>query len=428
VIEVAEGNGDEDELIAPSPIWTPMVWKRAHLMLASMLLELFMMVVIEFSYSATFADSVYMYIVLFKVCQKWMDYFFEDMLKEMLMINPLVILYTVTEGLITMGADDFSDFILSYFVELCVMVVERLYLDPGLGEINKLWPRWMMQLKRSYGSNRRMTREEKAEEELEWRRINEEIELESEGIEPLLDSYSGYSTEELVHGWKVYDYVSYQRYRFSVREHRWMLRSSLLDESISEGFQTLDMLCFSSQYYFIITLFAMGMLMIIFGMTIYVQNSYNPFADPVACLLIVLMIIGSDGEGTVDDDVAAKLAIGEGRQQDLEQERMELQALNSERFRHRFLERNRPWILQHLVELITPRSLENPGHDGRPVVEYVRDVYAELMAMGEGMKRAGDRADISSDEDDELEDARRNWSRQPLTGTNLAIARLWLAK
>ena len=108
-------------------------------------------------------------------------------------------------------------------------------------------------------------------------------------------------------------------------------------------------------------------------------------------------------EGTVDDDVAVKLAIGEGRQADLEQERLELQALNSERFRHRFLERNRPWILQHLVELLTPRSLEQPGHDGRPVVEYVRDVYAELMAMGEGTRKPGDRDDISSDDEDEME-------------------------
>ena len=97
--------------------------------------------------------------------------------------------------------------------------------------------------------------------------------------------------------------------------------------------------------------------------------------------------------------MAAKLAIGEGRQADLEQERLELQALNSERFRHRFLERNRPWILQHLVELLTPRSLESVGADGRPVVEYVRDVYAELMAMGEGARRPGDRSDISSDEE-----------------------------
>ncbi len=33
-------------------------------------------------------------------------------------------------------------------------------------------------------------------------------------------------------------------------------------------------------------------------------------------------------EGTIDDDVAAKLAIGEGKQADLEQERLELQGLS----------------------------------------------------------------------------------------------------
>lgn len=39
----------------------------------------------------------------------------------------------------------------------------------------------------------------------------------------------------------------------------------------------------------------------------------------------------------------------------------------------------------------------------RPAVEYVRDVYAELIAMGEGVRRPGDRSDISSDEEDEME-------------------------
>lgn len=132
-------------------------------------------------------------------------------------------------------------------------------------------------------------------------------------------------------------------------------------------------------------------------------------------------------EGTVDDDVAAKLAIGEGRQADLEQERLELQALNSERFRHRFLDRNRPWILQHLVELLTPESLQEVGPDGRPVVEYIRDVYAELLSMGEGARRKGDREDISSDDEDDRGPG-ANWPRAPLKGTSLAIARLWLAK
>merc|ERR1719473_406198 len=121
-------------------------------------------------------------------------------------------------------------------------------------------------------------------------------------------------------------------------------------------------------------------------------------------------------EGTVDDDVAAKLAIGEGRQEDLEQERLELQAMNSERFRHRFLERSRPRILQM------------PGPDGRPEIEYIRDVYNELMNMGEGKRRPGDRSDISSDDEDELEKVRRNWSRAPVTGAALEIIQMWLAR
>ncbi|CAM9801782.1 unnamed protein product [Chrysoparadoxa australica] len=420
----------------------------------------------------------------------------------------------ITEALVTMGADDFQDFIVSFFVELNIMILERLYLDPAMKEAAKLWPRWRMILKRKFTSRRRMTREEKASEEMEWRRINEQIELESEGVEPLLDSYFVYSnevlamycmpavialimvfnsetqipdlygirenemvyylafslviipfslmmdvfilnTQELVHGWRVYDYVAYQKYRFSVREYRWMQRNETLDESISEAMQTLDLLCFSSQYYFMNALFGMASIFGMCGVSVFLRWEYNMFGDPVVPLIMLMMFLWGDMlqrvlvrladikikrlgwrglwmtkniEGTVDDDVAAKLAIGEGRQADLEQERLELQALNSERFRHRFLERNRPWILQHLTDLLTPRALDTTGPDGRPVVEYIRDVYAELMAMGEGARRPGDRSDISSDDEDEMEAMRRNWPRTPLVGTALAIARMWLAK
>lgn len=68
------------------------------------------------------------------------------------------------------------------------------------------------------------------------------------------------------------------------------------------------------------------------------------------------------------------------------------------------------------------------GPDGRPTIEYVRDKYAELMAMGEGLRKPGERGDISSDDEDELEQARRGWTRKPVTGASLAIARMWLAK
>jgi hypothetical protein len=415
-----------------------------------------------------------------------------------------------------MGAENFIQFLLSFFVGLFLSTGERLYVSPLISDLMALAPRWEMMLRRKLRGNKRMTRDEKAKEELEWRQINEEIELTSEGIEPLLDSYCDYSidvlcmvlsplvyaqleifydddaiastyaikldqilyyivfaafvipfifvcdvflmnAQELIHGWKIHDYLAYQRYRFSVREHRWMMRNNVVDESISEGYQSVDLLCFSSQYYFLMSLLAFAITQITLATTAVLRLQYNPFADPVMPLMFVMVFLFGEAciqvmkvladvkirrfnwrglwvtkqiEGTVDDDVAAKLAIGEGRQADLEQERLELQALNSERFRHRFLERNRPWILQHLVELLTPRSLDQPGPDGRPAIEYVRDVYADLMAMGEGMRRVGDTdgANISSDDEDELENARRNWPRNPLSGAALAIARMWLSK
>eukprot|EP00580_Thalassiosira_gravida_P005175 CAMPEP_0201653098 /NCGR_PEP_ID=MMETSP0493-20130528/44811_1 /ASSEMBLY_ACC=CAM_ASM_000838 /TAXON_ID=420259 /ORGANISM="Thalassiosira gravida, Strain GMp14c1" /LENGTH=609 /DNA_ID=CAMNT_0048129625 /DNA_START=894 /DNA_END=2723 /DNA_ORIENTATION=- len=132
----------------------------------------------------------------------------------------------------------------------------------------------------------------------------------------------------------------------------------------------------------------------------------------------------------MDDVIASKLAIGEGRQEDLEQERQELQALNSESFRHKFIDKNRPWVLQHLVELMTPRSLQDIGLDGRPLVDYVRDVYSNLMNVGEGVnRRADDRSDISSDDySDDDEEKRRQWDRTPLEGNRLLIAQIWLQK
>merc|ERR1711871_1251611 len=406
-----------------------------------------------------------------------------------------------------MGAENFVDFIISYFVEQALMVFERIVMDPGLKYIAKLWPKWRMMLKRRFAKKRHMTREQRAREEAEWKRINEEIALESEGVEPLIDSFAVYAnetvamlmgpfvliyllnflnetqipimynikerelnfyiyfaiicvpftlvadvflhmTQELYHGWKVYDFVAYQKYRFSVRENRWQMEAwDTLDESIAEPLQTVDMMCFSSQFYFMASIHGAGILLTMFGMTITLRQRSNPFADQMLPVIIVGMwgfvtcinwmcrcfanIVGiwdrKSLQGTVDDEIAAKLAIGEGRQEDLEAERLELQAMNSERFRHRFLDRSRPWVLQHLVELLTPRTLQMPGADGRPVIEYIRDVYTDLMNLAEGRRRPGDREDISSDEgDDEMLAQRRNWSKAPLSKSSAAILRKWL--
>ena len=502
----AMGDDEEEEMLPPSEFWTPLLWKRAHLILWSMYVFTVLMIVWEFSYSPTFSENIYFWIVTFKITQMMMDQVLAMQLKENLLIASLMVSIEITEFMIGMGAANLMEFIVSYFVEMGLMVAERLIFDPGLKHIAKLWPKWKMLLKRRFAKKRHMTREQRAREEAEWKRVNEEIALESEGVEPLIDSYAVYAnetiamllgsmvllfiyffeetqieiqynikkselifyilftvilipfsltmdmflwmTQELIHGWKVYDFVAYQKYRFSVRENRWQMEAwDTLDESIAEPLQTIDMMCFSSQFFFICTIHGAGMLLVQFGLTIVLRNKANPFSDqmlPVIMLGIfsICTIIQWLGrmfgdlagiwvrkslQGTVDDEIAAKLAIGEGRQADLEAERLELQALNSERFRHRFLDRSRPWVLQHLVELLTPRTLQMPGADGRPVIEYIRDVYHELMALGEGRRRPGDREDISSDSGDEgLRDKQAAWSNKPLNKPSAALLRHWL--
>ena len=228
------------------------------------------------------------------------------------------------------------------------------------------------------------------------------------------------------------------------------------DDSVSRSLQNMDLLCFSSQYYFILTLISIGFGTNMLGLTICLRKKYNFLADPVFPLIVAIVILWSEliarvctlisnnkvdficwngiwrvaeGKGVMDDVIAAKLAIGEGRQEDLEEERHDLMALNSDSFRRKFVDKNRPWILQHLIQLITPRSLQSTGPDNRPLVDYIRDVYSDLQVVGEGARRPGDDAEISSDDssDDEFE-MRRQWNRTPLDGSRLLIAQIWLQK
>lgn len=140
----------------------------------------------------------------------------------------------------------------------------------------------------------------------------------------------------------------------------------------------MDALSFSTQFYFMSSVHAWGMIFLVLGVTIMIRKEYVMLSDVMfGLILLVMWLLGMllkwtmirmanavslwklvKTEGTVDDEIAARLAIGEGGDEELERERVELRALNSPRFRHKWLERNRPWLVQHLVELLTPRSLD----------------------------------------------------------------------
>lgn len=48
------------------------------------------------------------------------------------MVTPLMVATGVVEIMITMGAEDFTDFTTAFFVDTAMAIFERVYLDPIL--------------------------------------------------------------------------------------------------------------------------------------------------------------------------------------------------------------------------------------------------------------------------------------------------------
>ncbi|CAM9147362.1 unnamed protein product, partial [Choristocarpus tenellus] len=99
---------DEEEKPQPSPVFAPNQWKRAHLLWGGIIIQCFLLCIWEFSYSSTFSTYVYQFIVGFKIAQMVMDLIMEGLLREHLLVSPLLVSIGITEALVTMGADDFK--------------------------------------------------------------------------------------------------------------------------------------------------------------------------------------------------------------------------------------------------------------------------------------------------------------------------------
>ena len=250
---------------------------------------------------------------------------------------------------------------------------------------------------------------------------------------------------ELTHGWKIYDYLVYTRYRFLQRETRWKGFEDSLDECIEEGMRTLDQMCFSSQYYVMITLHSTAMLLFVCGIEGMLRAGegntyYNLWGDTMTIPFGMALLIGCYGTlrfymwlidqsgiyrlkhedtawhstlGGPDDD-----EFGVPRWDELDKIKgasheayLMNQKITSETFRFRFLRYNRPWLVNQLPAILTPRTLRR----SRPYL------IAQLTKILGSVN-----PDVSSDSDSD--DGKPNFGPVALTTSSRSIARLWLAQ
>eukprot|EP00814_Leptocylindrus_danicus_P022468 CAMPEP_0116032652 /NCGR_PEP_ID=MMETSP0321-20121206/18304_1 /TAXON_ID=163516 /ORGANISM="Leptocylindrus danicus var. danicus, Strain B650" /LENGTH=1662 /DNA_ID=CAMNT_0003508143 /DNA_START=2771 /DNA_END=7759 /DNA_ORIENTATION=+ len=427
--------------------WMHVRWKRSNMIYTSFIMGLFLVVIVEWSFWNSFGTYIWEAIIALKVVNILVSRVVDEQLSESLLSAPVMTAMGMVQTLVTLSANDFMDFLLSYVVELGFLILERMYTDPGqsaflewIGSIFSKLKRFAQSMNTHRNCQKTKDKALSIGSETKSNVNGADIVEKSETVEPILDSYGSYccdtmsmfytpfvifllmifreemaipaiygikekdmeyyvlfalviipfqfatdifihGSQELFHGWKLYDYLMYTRYRFLQREARWKGLEDTLDECIDESLRSMDQMCFSSQFYMMLTVHVNGILYLVLGLQMMIRAKYNMFGDPVTLILIpyvglcVLLV-----KNTViwlgyrfnvwrikHENTAWHAALRAGQDFDGgDQEMIQAashemytmdQRITSETFRHKFLKHNRSWIIDQLPNILTPRTL-----------------------------------------------------------------------
>jgi len=246
------------------------------------------------------------------------------------------------------------------------------------------------------------------------------------------------NTLELLHTWPLFEYFEFARFRFKNRQRRWKANEKHLDETLDVFSQSLDLMCFSSQYYFMNSVHSYGIMLNFLGIIIMLRQGYNMFADPVLPVIIGFVCLtgvtitkvsvylgmrtslwlnkGGKGKAPIQlPNLVTGIAgpqRGELNPLAFQQLGLTVEVLRSEVVRQKFVNRNAPWLLSQLGHLLSPRSLRRY----RP---YLLEQHKILQAH----YRQGHYS-LSSDSSDEKE----LYREVQMTIPAMVIARFWLTK
>merc|ERR1711939_1191242 len=354
-------------------IWNPNEWKRSNLVFTSFTMGLFCCVVAEFSYWQYFGTYIWFVIIGLRPLGQFLCAIVEEQLQEALLVMPVMTAFDMTCGVITLSCDDFVDFMGGYFIELGMGLCEQVYFDPALVDI--------------------------------------------------IDGAFYYWSEAKAKTLKLLP--------------KWIIGSSAeqdsLDECIDESVRTFDQMCFSSQYYMMMTVQVNGIMMFIFGMQMMVQAQYNVFGDQMMPFIFGMAINNCQIINWIIMKLAIYMKLWRVKHENTawhtvlqESDEFEVpgwedlkggshdafmmnQRITSETFRFKFLNYNRAWLINQLPSILTPRTLRR----SRP---YLINQFTRILNQLN--------QDISSDSEDDG----RKFGPVALKANSRQIIRWWLAQ
>jgi hypothetical protein len=519
---------EEDEVPTDEDL-LPEEMRRSHLMFAAIMEMGFLLLVVEFSYSSIFGEQIWLCLCCLKVIQMLFEQMLCNYIKDVLLLCPLMVGLEMTQFVVTMGADGFIDFLMSYCVELVLVLAERVYMDPAIKSVTSVFPYIQVFFLRRYVDLRQKILDPEGLEDKE--EIPDPEEPEENVIEDLIDAFQVYANEttaccmapvlivwmlvfskelnlvntygirdsdlvyyvlfavvvvptqmcmdvfiqnsqELFHGWKIYEYLRYAQQRFINRTERWKLTEKEQDESIDKNLRACDQLCFSTQFYFINSLHAIGIVFVVFAIEMMILANYNMFGDPMFAAVVAyihfmtwgmkvfliqvadfigLWVVIKRADGADSSALASSIrasgsgsasgsfgsASGSKSKRSGGRDRGDggvTQRMRSQDLMHAFLEQNRPWMLQNLANIFTSEFLaRNPPW----IVRELAKVFGITPGFGVGQEEEEDTplgkttvaADISSDEGSDASEEMPDFGKMDHLLTNAVhkVALRWLS-
>ena len=431
------------------------VFKRRFFLITSFFLSLFTTFKLELSYTVVMGHNLYSFLLMFFLLDIIIYQLFARLiLEEALLVAPFFAALTLNEVMVTMAADNFVDFILAYVFVIAMILFMRMYFNPVMQKIEdksmllaiKLIAKYhwaevllkrivMRQLKMHNSLASALSRDSGTNMEglldtmtyysaqvqallmtpfvfLLIYMFGDETQMpQMYGIRKsdvvfyilfsavlllpqlIMDIYAFHLLETL-YDYKFFDYFTYCSYRFKMRTSRWLQGAETqFDRSLLLPWRSLDHMCYSSQYYFAVTLASWGIVLFSLAWTIMMRNSYNPFNDPIGTLLVVVEVFIGAGVTYGLKRVAwlvrlwrprAPLVFTQNPPEETDPDEvvnlieayMEENALRvkikTNLFKGKFLKKNKAWIFSNLDKIC---------HDNPETLHMLKGKYREIMDM-----------------------------------------------
>ena len=197
----------------------------------------------------------------------------------------------------------------------------------------------------------------------------------------MMDILMNHATE-IAHGVKISDYMVYAMWRWDNRLTRWLFDDPRFDMSISESVQSINHLCFSPQFYFIVSYYSWGIILMILAYTMLLRAVFNPFADPFFLFLIISQFLLNRILDWVVRFITFKLiwkpksnVADVAFARDMYKAMKWTHAYHAEQnWKDHFFQKHTAELLNALPSLMTPRTLRKSKH-------YLIDIYDKALNL-----------------------------------------------